>query len=203
MRLRVGAAMPEKGGRACVIGLEVRRGRDTKGRREWHYVVGQVDRVQPGTVEAAAARVRSMIEPVRALRPCVMVDVGSPQGLALRQLMRNDRENPWPRELHRPHAYPRDSREQLFAGFLEAYADGRVSFLPDLPYRDDLDRSLVFYLGGGAAKDGFELESEDEAMVRALGLALVWPSHGPEASTARPLSVTMQPEASDGSSTER
>ena len=39
----------------------------------------------------------------------------------------------------------------------------------------------MFYLGAGQAKDGFELESEDEAMVRALGLALVWPSHGPEA----------------------
>ena len=189
MRLRVGAAMPEKGGRPCVIGVEVRRGRDRKGRRAWHFVVGQVDRVQPGTVERTAERVREMIEPVLDLRPCVMVDVGTPQGLALRQHMRNSREDPWPRQLHRPHAYPRDSKEQLFAGFLEAYAAGRVEFLPDLPHRADLDRSLVFYLGAGQAKDGFELESEDEAMVRALGLALVWPSHGPEANTHSPAGV--------------
>lgn len=184
MRLRLGASMAEKGGRSAVVGVEVLRGRDERGRREWLYRVGLVDRVQPGTVEAAAASVREAALRVEDHRPCALVDVGSPQGLALRQLLRNDRENPWPRHLHRPHAYPRDSRHQLFAGFLESYADGRVSFLDGLDFRDELDRALVFYLGQGVEKEGFELESEDEALVRALGLALVWPSHGPEPSRA-------------------
>lgn len=192
MRLRVGAAMPEKGGRAAIVGVEVLRGRDPRGRRAWHYRVGAVRRVQPGTVEAAAEQVREVIEPAQHLRPCVLVDVGSPQGLALRQHMRNDREHPWPAQLHRPHAYPRDSRDQLFAGFLEAYADGRVRFLPDLQHRAELDRSLMFYLGRGHKKDGFELESEDEALVRALGLAMVWPSHGQEAKVFTPVHTKPQ-----------
>lgn len=180
MRLRVAAAMPAKGGRPCVIGVEVKRGVDHRGRRVWHFVVGAVDRVMPSTVEGVADSIRAHVEPVLEHRPCVLVDVASPQGLALRKHLRDERANPWPKELHRPHAYPRDSQGLLFAGFLEAYAAGRVEFRPGLKFRPDLDRALVFYMGGGVAKDGVELEPEDEAMVQALGLAMTWPSHGPD-----------------------
>jgi hypothetical protein len=110
--------------------------------------------------------------------PCVLIDVGSPQGLALHQSMRTG----YDRDLHRPHAYPGTGmRADLFSTFLQAYSAGRVSFQPDLPGRSALDRALVFYMGGGVAKSGVELSSEDEALVIALGLSMTWPKHGSEA----------------------
>ena len=69
----------------------------------------------------------------------------------------------------------------MFAVFLEAYADGRVHFREGLDFRKDLDRALVLYKSGGVAKVSDEIESEDEALVIATCLSLMWPSHGPEA----------------------
>jgi hypothetical protein len=56
-----------------------------------------------------------------------------------------------------------------------------VTFLPGLKFRADLDKALVFYMGGGVSKHGVDLESEDDALVIALGLALTWPKHGASA----------------------
>ena len=174
MRLRVGAAMPVKGGRTALVVAEVREGRDTRGRLNYEFHVGHVERVQPFTVDAARDRVVAIVDALRDQRPCVMVDVGSPQGLALRQQLRTRLG-----DLHRPHAYPgTGDRPQLFSTFLQAYSDGRVTFEPGLRQRADLDRALVFYMGGGVLKDGVELPSEDEALVVATGLALYWPMHG-------------------------
>lgn len=178
MRLRIGACMPPKGGRTALVGVEVREGKLPDGRRGYEFVVGMVDRVQPATVEAARDRVLERLAPVTASRPCVIVDVSSPQGLALRTQLREK----MPRDLHRPHAYPRDTAQNLlFSGFLRAYSEGRVRFLEGLDFRGDLDKSLLFYMGRGVSKDGVELEPEDEAMVVALGLGLTWPGHGAKA----------------------
>lgn len=175
MRMRFGAAMPTKGGRCAVVGVEVRESRGADQRLRYEYVVGLVDRVEPQTIEAAVGRLRELSGLFADLRPCVFVDVGSAQGLALRQAMIAD----WPSALHRPHAFAgTGERVALFAAFLQAYSTGRVRFEAGLAHRAELDQALVFYLGGGAKKDGVELSSEDEALVVALGLALYWPRHG-------------------------
>jgi len=178
MRIRFGAAMPSKGGRTAVVGVEVRDARDPSGRLVHQFTVGAIERVTPFTVEAARDRVVSMMTSVADTRPCAIVDVGTPQGMALRQAL----VGAYSRDLHKPHAYlGGTARNFLFSAFLQAYADGRVRFEPGLQYRADLDRALVFYLGGGVRKDGFDLESEDEALVVALGLAMFWPRHGAQA----------------------
>lgn len=175
MRLRFGVAMPDQGGRPAVVGVEVRRIGDPKARRQWHFTVGHVERVAPKTVERARERVEEMVERLKEHRPCVFVDVGNPQGFALRRLWRKR----WPKEAHFPHAYERTRADTaLFSAFLEAYADGRIDFVPGLPHREELDRALVLFKGGGTSKAGYELDSEDEALVTALCLALTWPSHG-------------------------
>lgn len=181
MRMRFGVAMPVKGGRTAIVGVEVREARGAGGRLEHSYVVGHVERVQPFTVEAARDRVAALMTAFADVRPCAMIDVGTPQGMALRQALRGA----YPAELHRPHQYPgTGERVALFASFLQAYSTDRVRFAPGLKHRADLDRSLVFYMGGGVKKDGAELSSEDEALVVALGLALFWARHGPAAAAA-------------------
>lgn len=170
--------MPVKGGRPAVVGVEVLEGRSPDGRLEHRFVVGLVERVEPFSVEACADAVVSMRAGVADQRPCVIVDVGSPQGLALHLALRTRT----PASLHRPHAFPgTGARSPLFASFLKAYAEGRVTFEDGLRYRHDLDRALVFYQGSGVKKDGVELDSDEEALVIALGLAITWPSHGPRA----------------------
>lgn len=181
MKIRLGVAMPTKGGRPAVVATEIREMRDPGTSRMLHYFdVGAVERVTPYSVEATRERVVRMTSAVREHFPCVMIDVGSPQGLALHQSMRTG----WDRTLHRPHAYQGVGlmRPELFSAFLQAYSAGRVTFQPDLPGRAALDRALVFYMGGGVEKSGVELSSEDEALVVALGLAMIWPKHGPAAS---------------------
>lgn len=184
MRLRFGVAMPEEGGRPAIVAAEVLLRRGADARRRWHYNVGLVERVVSPTIQGADERVRELVLPVRDLRPCVFVDAGTPQGMALRRVLRRD----WPdRELHRPHAYERTRFDAtLFATFLEAYADGRVRFLDGLDHRRELDRALVLYRAGGVSKAGDELESEDEALVVALGLALSFPTHGDAADSLDP-----------------
>lgn len=175
MRLRFGVCMPEHGGRTAVVGVEVQESRAHDGYLVHDFVVGSVDRVTPFTVEAARDRVCALATAVADLRPCALVDTGSPQGLALRRALRDA----YPRDLHRPHAYPgTGSRVPLFSAFLEAYSAGRVHFRPGLAHRAALDRALVFYLGRGVGREGVALESEDEALVVALGLAMFWPRHG-------------------------
>lgn len=181
MRLRFGAMMPTKGGRTALIGVEVREARDPQGRYVHEFIVGHVERVSPGTVEAAAGRLRELAGDFADLRPCVIVDTGNAQGEALRAALRQD----WPSELHRPHQYPgTGDRKDLFASFLQAYSTGRVRFRPKLPHRAELDKALVHYLGGGVSTTGVELKSEDEALVVALGLAMFWPRHGAKAADA-------------------
>lgn len=183
MRLRFGAAMSAKGGRTALVGAEVREGRDRQGRLYHEFLVGHVERVAPGTVEAAAARVAELMSDFADLRPCALVDVGTAQGLALHRALRGA----YPDALHRAHAYAgTGDRRDLFAAFLQAYSTGRVRFLQGLAHRAELDRALVNYLGGGTAKTGVELASEDEALVIALGLALFWPRHGPKADAVSP-----------------
>lgn len=187
MRLRLGVAMPVKGGRTAIVGTEVRERRDAERRLVHDFTIGQVDRVAPFTVEAARDRITGMVKAVADLHPCVIIDVGSPQGMALRQALLGQ----WSSELHRPHAYPgTGARPILFSSFLQAYSQGRVHFEPNLAYRSDLDRALVFYMGGGVRQDGVELSSEDEALVVALGLSLFWPKHGP---MARPFEESPAP----------
>lgn len=177
-RIRFGVAMAAKGGRSTIIGVEVREGRDSVGRLMHHFTVGSIDRVTPGTVEALAERVKTLMTRAAAVHPCTIIDVGTPQGMALHQVLRGA----WSRDLHRAHAYPGTGiRGPLFSSFLQAYGSGRVTFAPDLPGRKDLDKALVFYAGGGISKHGVDLTSEEEAMVIALGLALTWPKHGPVA----------------------
>jgi hypothetical protein len=179
VRLRLGVAMASKGGRTALVGAEVRQRRATSGRLEYDFTVGLVERVHPATVEAARARVAAVMESLADVRPCCIVDVGTAQGLALRQALRGAYKD----GLHRPHAYPgHGERVELFAAFLQAYSTERVRFEPGLSHRADLDRALVFYMGGGVGKDGVELASEDEALVVALGLAMFWPGHGQQAS---------------------
>lgn len=181
MRLRFGTAMAAKGGRTAIVGAEVRERRSKEGRLEHTFLVGHVERVTPGTVEAARDRLAGLMTSFADLRPCILVDVGSAQGLALHKGLRGA----YPEDLHRAHSYPgTGDRRDLFAAFLQAYASGRVYFLPGLDHRAELDRALVNYLGGGASKSGVELSSEDEALVIALGLALFWPRHGPKANAA-------------------
>ena len=179
MKLRVGVAMPLKGGRPSIVVAEVRERRDPDtGRMLHHFHVGSVDRVTPYSVEAAQARIMKIVGATKEHKPCVLIDAGSPQGLALYQSMRTG----YPRELHRPHAYPGvGMRPDLFSTFLQAYSAGRVSFEPHLDHRSALDRALVFYMGGGVEKTGVELSSEDESLVIATGLAMTWPKHGPPA----------------------
>lgn len=182
MKIRIGAAMPLKGGRPALVACEVFESRDPETKRLINvFDVGAVERITPYSVEATQEKLMSMVSGIRELEPCVLVDVGSPQGLALHQATRTG----WPRGLHRPHAYPGvGQRPALFSTFLLAYSAGRVRFEPNLDNRQALDRALVFYMGGGVEKTGVELSSEDEALVIALGLALTWPKHGP---AARPL----------------
>lgn len=168
--------MPEKGGRPAIVGCEVIEipGKPRKDR--WQYVVGYVERVRRPTIEGARDRIALLTVATLEDRPCIFVDVGTPQGVALRATVRRE---DWPKKLHLPHAYPRTRGETgLFAHFLEAYADGRVHFLPGLASRAELDKALVLYRGSGTNKTTDELESEDEALVLALCLSLAWPTHG-------------------------
>lgn len=181
MRARFGVAMPAKGGRTAVVGVEVRERRGSDGLLDHEFVVGYVERVGSYTVDGARERVAALMNAAKDVRPCAIVDVGSPQGLALQQSLRGAYDP----ELHRPHAYPgAGMRTALFASFLRAYSEGRVRFVHGLAHRADLDRALVFYMGGGTSKDGVDLSSEDEALVVALGLAMFWPKHGPAAAKA-------------------
>jgi hypothetical protein len=172
--------MPLKGGRPALVAVEVQTGaRDLRGRSTFGYEVGHIERVAPTSVENTADRVGKLISAVADQRPCSIIDVGSPQGMALYQTVRSLYV---PTGLHRPHAYPgTGQRTQLFAGFLQAYSEGRLRFAPRLGFRPDMDRALVFYMGGGTKSDGVELSSEDEALVIALGLAMAWPRHGGDA----------------------
>lgn len=178
MKLRLGVAMPLKGGRPAIVATEIFESRDETGRLLHHFDVGAVERVTPYSVEATKERVLAMTHALREHFPCVMIDVGSPQGLALHQSMRTG----YDKSLHRPHLYQGTGmRGELFSTFLQGYSAGRVSFQPDLPGRSALDRALVFYMGGGVSKSGVELSSEEEALVVSLGLAMIWPKHGPDA----------------------
>ena len=171
--------MPLKGGRPAIVATEIFESRDPNGRLLHHYDVGAIERITPYSVEATKERIIKMVSAVKEYAPCVMIDIGSPQGLALHQSMRTG----YDRSLHRPHLYQGTGmRGELFSTFLQAYSAGRVSFQPDLPGRQALDRALVFYMGGGVEKSGVELSSEDEALVVAIGLAMIWPKHGPAAS---------------------
>jgi hypothetical protein len=182
-RLHVGVAMPEKGGRPAVVAAEVRRAPDRAGRRQWHYVVGHVDRVPLQTIQGARDAVTGMVARVADLEPCVFVDAGTAQGIALRKSMRPG----WPEKLHRPHGYERTRFDvTMFAHFLEAYADARITFLPDLPFRRDLDRALVLFRSEGVSKAGAEQLSEDDALVFAASLAVMFPTHGPTAALYLP-----------------
>jgi hypothetical protein len=182
VKIRLGVAMPLKGGRPAIIAAEVLEARDPTGRLVHGFDVGAVERVTPYSVEAAKARIVAMTTAAKEHLPCVIIDVGSPQGLALHQSMRTG----WDRDLHRPHAYPGTGmRGPLFSTFLQAYSAGLVTFQPGLDARSALDRALVFYMGGGVAKSGVELSSEDEALVVALGLAMTWPKHGGAARALR------------------
>ena len=173
--------MAEHGGRAAIAGVEVTERRLADGRLEHRFAVGALERPE-GTIEAVAARVRALTAAAAEVRPCSVIDIGSPQGLALRQTLRGAFSS----DLHRPHAYPgTGSRRDLFAAFLEAYSAGRIEFAPGLPHRRELDKALVFYLAGEKGKKSVELSSEEEALVIALGLALAWPRHGPAARASR------------------
>lgn len=188
MRLHVCVSMPEKGGRPAIAVSEIRRAPDQQGRRRWHFVVGHVERVRSNTVQGARARVAELTLPLTDVKPCVFVDAGTPQGFALRRSLRAG----WPEALHRPHAYERTRFDQtMFGQFLEAYADGRITFKKtiDPNVRKELDRALILYRAGGKlskSEAGDELESEDEALVHAVCLATMWPTHGPEADDLEP-----------------
>lgn len=180
-RLHVGAAMPLKGGRPAVAVAEVREGRGSDGRLRFQFHVGHLERVTPYGVHDAAASVRTVLERLRDMYPCVIVDVGSPQGLALHQQLKREGDP----QLHRPHAWPgTGSRGPLFSSFLQAYSEGRLTLDPRMAHRADLERALVFFGGSSVKEHGLEISSEEEAMVHAVGLALQWPVHGP---AARPL----------------
>jgi len=181
VRLRIAVSMPEKGGRPTIVGCEVRAAPNAPdSRRRWHFVVGYVERVRKQTIQGARDRVMSLMASAEDERPCVFVDVGTPQGFALRRSLRDA----WPKtdEIHRPHAYERTRFDStMFATFLEAYADGRITFLDDLDFRTEIDRALVLYRSGGVKEAGDELSSEDEGLVHALSLAMMFPTHGTEA----------------------
>lgn len=183
MRLRFCASMPEKGGRPAVAASEVRRAPDVDGRRKWHFVIGHVERVRSQTIQGTVDALRRLVLPVSDVEPCVFVDVGTPQGFALRRALRDE----WPKDLHRPHGYERTRfDQQMFASFLEAYAEGRITFREGLPHRTELDRALILYRSGGVEKAGDELSSEDEALVHAVALAVMFPTHGPAAEDLLP-----------------
>jgi hypothetical protein len=175
--------MPEKGGRSTVSVVEVRRAPDVAGRRRWHFVLGHLEMVPSQSIEGVRDRVLDMVTPVRDLDPCVFVDVGTAQGLALRQSMRKV----WPDdEIHRPHAYERTKFDNtMFANFLEVYADGRLTIRPEVGFRREMDRALVLYRATGAGTDDL-LESEDEALVHAVSLSLMFPTHGADAADLLP-----------------
>lgn len=175
--------MPEKGGRPTIVAAEVRRAPDKDGRRRWHFVVGYVERVRKQNIEGARDRVLTLMAATQGDRPCVFVDVGTPQGYALRRSLRDAwTDSP---EFHRPHAYERTRFDQsMFAAFLEAYADGRITFVNGLDWRAEIDRALVLYKSGAkltTKEAGDELASEDEGLVHALSLAMMFPTHGQEA----------------------
>jgi len=175
MRVRFGVAMAEKGGRAAIVGVEVLESHAKDGRTLPRFLVGHVVRPE-GTIEGTGDAVEALVSAAKDVRPCVIVDIGTPQGMALRQTLRDK----FPTTLHRPHAYPgTGERRDLFAAFLEAYSAGRIEFMPGLAFRKELDKALVFYMGGKKSKTSVELTSEEEALVIALGLALTWPKHGP------------------------
>lgn len=176
MRLRVGVAMPERGGRSALVGVEVLEARQADGRLAHKFRVGLAERVAPGTIDAAMARLVSVAVPLSALGACVMVDVTTPQGQALRASVRDS----LPPSGHRPHANP-GPRRDLFASFLAAYSQHRVEFVSGLQAGPDLARALVLFGGTGRRKDGDELKSEDEALVVALCVAMSWPQHGRDA----------------------
>lgn len=175
MRMRYGVAMPEKGGRTAIIGVEVAEGREPGGRLAHQFTVGLIDRVQPFTIDAARQRVIELMDGTAQHRPCAILEVKTPQGLALHQSLRGK----YSAALHKPHAFAVDNyKGVLFSNFLQAYSLGRVLFRPGLKHRSELDKALVFYMGGGVGKHGVDLESEDDALVLALGLSLQWPKHG-------------------------
>lgn len=185
MRLHVCVSMPEKGGRSAVAVSEVFRAPEQQGRRRWHFVVGYVERVKSHTVQGTRDRVAELTLPLKDVQPCVFVDAGTPQGFALRRSLRAE----WPEELHRPHAYERTKFDQtMFGQFLEAYADGRITFKPTIDplVRKELDRALILYRAGGKGEAGDELSSEDEALVHAVCLATMWPTHGAAAKDLEP-----------------
>lgn len=183
MRIRLGVAMPDKGGRTAIVGVEVREA-SVAGRRVHHFTVGHVDRVEPGTVEASAARVAELVEQLRAHRPCVTVDLGNPQGHALRRMLRKM----LPSELHRPHGYERTKADtHLFAQLLEAYADDRVAIRDGLQHVGDLSLALAMHGAKKTDRTGaVELSSEDEALVTATCLGLTFPTHGAVAAKWQP-----------------
>lgn len=165
--------------------VEVRRAPDQQGRRRWHFVIGYVERVKTPTIQGTVARVRELTLPLQDVEPCVFVDAGTPQGFALRRSLRAE----WPEKLHRPHAYERTKFDMtMFGQFLEAYADGRVTFKPsiDALTRKELDRALILYRAGGKSESGDELASEDEALVHAVCLATMFATHGPDAKDLEP-----------------
>lgn len=185
MRLHFAVSMPEKGGRPAVAGVEVRRAPDEKGRRRWHFVVGYVERIRTHSIQGTRDRLEDLVLPLADVSPCVFVDCGTPQGIALRRSLRVG----WPEKLHLPHAYERTRFDStMFAQFLEAYADGRVTFRPGIDplVRKELDRALILYRAGGKSDAGDELESEDEALVHALCLGVMFSTHGPEAKDLEP-----------------
>lgn len=176
MRLHVGVAMPEKGGRPAIVAAEVRRAPDVAGRRQWHYVVGHVDRVRAQTIEGARDEALTLASRVPDAAPCFFVDAGTAQGIALWKSMRLA----WPETMHRPHRYERTRFDTtMFAHLLEAYADGRITLLPGLPYFKDLSRALVLFRSAGVSQAGAEQLSEDDALVFAASLAVMFPTHGP------------------------
>lgn len=178
-RVRFGLAMAPKGGRSALVGVEVSVAKGPQGRPLHHFEVGLVERT-PATIEGAADRLTALVVASQKMRPCAIIDIGTPQGAALHRVLRGR----FPAALHQAHAFPGTGvRAPLFAAFLQAYSDGRITFAPGLPAttRKDLDKALVFYMGGGVRKHGVELSSEEEALVMALGLALQWPRHGPAA----------------------
>ena len=100
MRLRIAVSMPEKGGRPAIVVSETRRAIGKDGRRQWHFTIGLVERVKRQNIEGARDRVLELATAVIKEKPCVFVDAGTPQGIALWRSVRKD----WTRSLHRPHA---------------------------------------------------------------------------------------------------
>lgn len=170
--------MARKGGRTAIVAVEVKERPD----RSHEFVVGHLQRVHPPTIEAAAGAIASLASAAMTEKPCVIVDVSTAQGIALRMALRDL----LPDGIHKAHAYrgADAARAELFASFLRAYSTERVKLLPDLRGRKELINALVFYTGGAKVKDQVELPSEDEALVVALGLGMAWPRHGGKAEAA-------------------